>query len=118
MAVTPQSEEPKQIRRAKDSYEVTVHQLIHNNVNTSVHKALYAHLAEDKSLYTSTSSTLFLSLSRLGANSLSFGFGMEPDALEDVAPFEVESKLCELDRDDSAWTAFLTCEHSSGPVHV
>lgn len=94
-AVTPQSEEPKQLRRPKESDELTVHQLIHNNVNTSVHKALYACLAEDKSLYTSTASTLFFSLNRLGVSNLPFAFGAEASSVDDIAPFQLENKLCE-----------------------
>jgi hypothetical protein len=94
-AVTPQSEEPKQLRRPKEPYEVCVHSLIHSNVNTSVHKALYAYLADDKSLYTSTASTLFISLGRLGISNLPFAFGMDSGVAEEVAPFQVESRLCE-----------------------
>lgn len=94
-AVTLQSENPKQMRRPKDTDEITVHQLIHNNVNTSIHKALYAYLAEDKSLYISTSSTLFISLGRLGVSNLPFAFGAEASFVEDIAPFQLESKLCE-----------------------
>jgi hypothetical protein len=93
LAVTPQNEEATFTRKPKDPYEVEIVQLIHNNVNTSVHKALFAHLADDKSLFTSTGSTLFLSLGRLGANNLPFGFGHEHDAKEELAPFQVEAKL-------------------------
>jgi hypothetical protein len=93
--VTPQSEEPRNLRRPKDQYELAVHPLIHNNVNTTVHKALFAYLSEDKSLYTSTASTLFFSLGRLGAGSLPYEFGNGFDSAEEIAPFQVESRLCE-----------------------
>ncbi|UZJ54220.1 hypothetical protein CBS101457_003540 [Exobasidium rhododendri] len=91
--VAPQSDEPKNLRRPKDHYEVTVHQLIHNNVNTSVHKALYAHLSDDKSLYTSTASTLFFSLGRFGAGALPMEFGNGSSVKEEIASFQVESVL-------------------------
>lgn len=94
-AVTPQSEEPKHLRRPKEPYESTVHHLSHNNVNTSVHKALFSYLAEDKSLFTSTGLTLFFSVGRLSVSNLPFAFGTDSNDLEELAPFQVESKLCE-----------------------
>lgn len=95
-AVTPQSEEPKQLRRPKEPYESSVHLLTHSNVNTSVHRAIYSSLAEDKSLFTSTGSTLLFSLNRWGSNNLPFSFGMNTDVVEEMAPFQVESRLCEF----------------------
>lgn len=70
-------------------------QLIHNNVNTSVHKAIYSHLSDDKSLFTSTADTLFLSIGRLGINPLTFGFAAPTEQAEAITPFQVEKTLCE-----------------------
>lgn len=60
-----------------------------------MHRAIHAHLADEKALYHKLGRTLFFSISDPHSISSGFGAAWEQPSLSN-SPFRVESSLCEL----------------------
>lgn len=94
VAAPSDQQENTQPVQAKETYEHTLYHLQHSIVNTTVHRALYACLADDKALFHKLGKTLFFSVRGPSSVVDRMYLNDEKDSTQDIPPFRIETRLC------------------------